>query len=136
MSEPVNVVVEENAVADSVRSIERSVTRGYFVASSDAMILVAEVKRLRAREAAILKLHTTFPIYQECGHDGDCPTESFEVDGEFHTCEEGFMYFICSECCVVNDYQHEDCAGGHDHGKDKPRCGTFALLTNPQGDTK
>jgi len=133
MSEPVDIVAAgreavERIVCYDALSMDINGRRDSDIVSE----LCDKVERLQAREAKILKLHTPFPIYEECGHDGDCPTEPIEIDGEFFTCEEGFMYFVCFECCVVNDYQHEDCAGGHDHGKDIPICATVALLTTLQ----
>ena len=100
--------------------------------------LAGEVQRLRAREAAILKLHTTFPIYDDCGHDHseDKSAVAFEIDGlDKLTCEDGYQYSVCEHCCIEgSDIATEWCMN-HDHDKDKPICATVALLTDSQGDT-
>ena len=102
--------------------------------------LETEVERLRAREASILKLHTAVRIYQDCGRNGDCDNAHIAEDSwpesDFLTCEEGYEYEICFGCCTDGDNnQTRTCVECHDHNAHKPRCGTFALLTNPQGDT-
>jgi len=102
--------------------------------------LEARVKELEAERASILKLHTAVRIYQDCGRNGDCDNAHIAEDSwpesDFLTCEEGYEYEICFGCCTDGDNnQTRTCVECHDHNAHKPRCGTFALLTNPQGDT-
>ena len=89
-------------------------------------------EKARRDRKVIDDLHKPFKIYQECGHDHN------EVEGVGlvvvedvgEVCEEGYMYSICRECCCGGaDYQSEDCASYHDHGKDKPICKTAGALS-------
>jgi hypothetical protein len=79
----------------------------------------------------VAALHRPFRIYGECDHGDDedhggNKVVSVEEIGE--TCEAGFMYEVCRECCCGCDsYQSEECASYHNHGKDKPICKTAAL---------
>ena len=92
----------------------------------------AEVERLQAIATAILKLHSPFKIFEECGHDHseDESPVAYEVDDVGMVCEDGYQYSVCVQCCTDGDFMTEECMN-HDHGKDIPICETVALLTNP-----
>ena len=94
--------------------------------------LGAEVERLQAIATAILKLHSPFKIFEECGHDHseDESPVAYEVDDVGMVCEDGYQYSVCVQCCTDGDFMTEECMN-HDHGKDIPICETVALLTNP-----
>jgi hypothetical protein len=94
--------------------------------------------RIEAAEAAIARvraLHKPFRLYDECGHDheyGEAGTQYIE-DLANVTCEDGFLYEICYECCTQHrGEQSEECLD-HDHGPGKPICATVAAL-NGTGD--
>lgn len=86
---------------------------------------------------SVAALHKPYKIYDECEHDhyeeygdgpgpeGEDPNGVVDVDGIGLTCNH--TYSICAACCT-DDGQTEYCAGGHDHGKDKPICPTMALF--------
>lgn len=88
--------------------------------------LVAE---LAAREAALqahidkaLELHRESKIYDECGHkhkmadDYDVPAGLHLIEDVGLTCEDGYQYSICRECCTDDGYQTETCVDNHEHG--------------------
>jgi hypothetical protein len=65
-----------------------------------------------SRIDAALALHSEFRIYGECDHqhnEDDPGVKSIENVGL--TCEDGYEYSICRECCTSGSgYQSEDCA--------------------------
>lgn len=80
----------------------------------------ATIQRVRDR-------HSPLKIYTECGHDGDedCVGEIVEIESDVGwTCETGYLYSICRECCTENGEQTEECAASHDHSKNGPLCPT------------
>lgn len=85
-----------------------------------------------ARLARLRDLHRPYRIYETCGHDvdgDDGQAGHFTVDtGDFITCEDGYLYSICTECCCDSGGQSETCITDHDHGRDKPICLTAAIL--------
>jgi len=130
---------EIDIVAEAIAAIRK---RNYWGSTryfpDDANFVADVVEWLQAREAAILKLHAPFKIYDECGHDHseDESPVAFEINDVGMVCEDGYQYSVCIQCCTDNDTMTEECMN-HDHGKDVPICATVALLTNPQtGDNK
>jgi hypothetical protein len=75
-------------------------------------------------------LHKPFRIYEECSHEHD--DADIVNCGDFVSCEAGYMYSICTECCTSEAYgirqQTEECADVHRHDDGEPRCRTFAVL--------
>lgn len=66
---------------------------------------------------AVLDLHSPRRIYEPCGHNhADSDPGTVEVqDGDVGiTCEDGYLYTICRDCCTGNGYQTEQCAADHD----------------------
>jgi hypothetical protein len=53
------------------------------------------------------------------------------IDEIGRTCEEGYMYSVCSECCMSGDTeQNEACANGHDHMKEATAyCATMRAIS-------
>lgn len=94
------------------------------------------IPALLAAVEAVLALHKPFRIYEECEHahayDGGTEGEwSAVVDcGDFLTCEDGYLYTICRECCGEGALgnQREECASGHDHSQCWP-CSTAAAIS-------
>jgi len=79
---------------------------------------------------AIGELHAPLRIYDECGHDHP-EDDPARVDcHDFASCEEAFLYVTCRHCCAGQIWgdQTEECASEHDHGPDRPRCPTAAIL--------
>ena len=99
-----------------------------------------DVPRLLTAAERVLKLHSEFRIYDECGHEH---TQD-EVDAgtardttEFVTCEDGYIYSVCRACCTGGWSQTEACAS--DHERPCWPCGTVeaisaALLGKETGD--
>lgn len=81
-------------------------------------------------------LHLPWRIYDEPDHYHD-PDDAEMAAGDharvetrdFATCEAMYLYTICTCCCTdAGGNQTEQCVTTHDHGKDKPRCPTAAIL--------
>ncbi len=95
------------------------------------LALVAEVRRLREREAKLRELHKPHGIYDECGHQH---TEEDEILGIVDAGDAGLsckkMYDVCTVCCDVADdgCQGETCVCDHDHSTDLPICKTREIL--------
>ena len=91
-------------------------------------------RRFLAAVDAVLALHHPHRIYTECDHahayDSDAERDKAgAIDcGDFVTCEDGYMYSACRECCI-EDGQTEACADGHHHGIGNPICATVADLS-------
>ena len=94
----------------------------------------ADVPRLVAALEAVLARHQPHQIYTECGHAHACDSgaerdKAGVIDcGDFVTCDDGYMYSVCRECCI-DDGQTEACADGHHHDPGKPICATVADLS-------
>ena len=103
----------------------------YADAREDIPMLVAEVRRLREREAKLRELHKPHGIYDECGHQH---TEEDEILGIVDAGDAGLsckkMYDVCTVCCDVADdgCQGETCVCDHDHSTDLPICKTREIL--------
>ena len=83
--------------------------------------------------AAVLRLHRPWKLYTDCGHKHVFGDGSVEIEDIGLTCE--VMYDICLECCTDGgDYQSENCASNHAHGKDLPICKTAAAIAFELGD--
>lgn len=90
----------------------------------------ATIQRVRDR-------HSQLKIYTECGHDegGDCTGEIVEIESDVGwTCQDGYLYSICHECCARNRDQTEECAASHDHGTNDPLCPTRKDLDGDPAD--
>ena len=90
-------------------------------------------RQLAAAEAAIARvrsLHKPFRLYDECGHDHEYnePGTRYIEELSNVTCEDGFLYEICDECCAHRGEQSKECLDDHDHGPGKPICATIAAL--------
>jgi hypothetical protein len=88
------------------------------------------------RVLRVRKLHKPFRIYEECDHGFLLPEHGDDVVliecEDFTTCEAGYMYSVCAECCCDGvEQQTEECAGGHEHDGSKPLCRTLAALDEP-----
>lgn len=109
----------------------------FFVARDEK--LRVENEQLKARAEKVLALHQEFKIYDECGHDhrylenGGLPEGVHEIDEVGLTCQDGYMYSICSNCCTggSQEWQTEVCADQHKHdGKSQCwPCPTRVALT-------
>ena len=86
-----------------------SAENALFIAAAPANVLalVAEVRRLREREAKLRALHAPVPIYQECGHEHEEaePGKVF-VSTIGLTCN--YRYDVCRACCISPSAQYED----------------------------
>jgi hypothetical protein len=92
----------------------------------------ADVPALLAAVEAVLALHVPYRIYSECAHaDGEHEDSGITpVDcGDFVTCEDGYLYSGCRECCTDEGYQTEACADGHHHAPGEAICATVAAIT-------
>jgi hypothetical protein len=79
--------------------------------------------------ARVAALHGPFKIYGECDHDHVDGDGSVHIDAIGLTCEDGFEYSICSECCTNGREQTEECATYHDHVKfDTAHCKTMRAM--------
>jgi hypothetical protein len=114
-------------------------------AVEDMRDLAAEHERevraaLQARIDKALALHRETKIYDECGHKHKM-ADDYTVPAGLHlieevglTCEDGYQYSICRECCTDDGYQTETCVDNHEHGGSAAcwPCPTHACLA---GDT-
>jgi hypothetical protein len=83
------------------------------VRHNDAANSLAELMTARDRAREV---HTEFRIYAPCGHRDveDCIGDPMEIDGSDWTCEAGYLYSVCRECCTHGgDEQTEECADFH-----------------------
>ena len=120
MSEPLDT--EATAARKACGTIS---TAGYLIT------LVAEVPRLREREAKLRELHKPHSIYDECDHNHTEKDEAsgvFEIDGIGLTCAK--LYDVCLACCDVADdgSPSETCTCEHNHGPNMPICKTREIL--------
>ena len=87
------------------------------------------------RVLRVRKLHKPFRIYEECDHGFLLPEHGDDVVliecEDFTTCEAGYMYSVCTECCCAAGNQTEECADGYAHDYSKPLCATRAALDEP-----
>ena len=104
------------------------------IAAANPSVIIALATELRAARkalAAVRKIHATFDIYSDCGHDehpDNVQTVYVEECGT--TCTAPVE--ICVQCCCDGgDEQSERCASDHDHGGEHPICATSALA-NPE----
>lgn len=91
----------------------------------------ADVPRLLAALDAVLTLHREFRIYDECGHahtEADLDAGAAIQTADMVTCQDGYAYSICADCCRDGWGQAEECASEHDHGQCWP-CLTHAAIT-------
>ena len=87
--------------------------------------------------------HFPFNIYEECdcnpGHSEEDIGAGTVVDVNEvgPTCEDGFRYSICAECCGHENSwsfeQREECANDHDHCTDRPLCQTLTGIEGALG---
>ena len=83
----------------------------------------------------IEQLHKPFGLYNECVHkhtdqiEGEVESDVIDT-GEYLTCADGLMYYVCTVCCLdFNEQQmNEMCLDTHDHAIDKPICNTSAII--------
>ncbi len=107
-------------------------------AASDT-IARATIEALRTVAAR----HFPFNIYEECDCDPGHSEEEIDQNGVVDiaeigpTCEDGFRYSICAECCAHDNgweiNQLEGCADDHDHGYDLPLCQTLVGIESALG---
>lgn len=96
--------------------------------------LVASREEVTAvqRLAAVYTLHKPEPWYTtDCGHEHE-DTEPGVIlvgdDGE-PVCENGFLFNVCSACCVRREVRTDECEQRHQHSKDdKHACVTMRAL--------
>ena len=94
----------------------------------------AHPSKLDKAEAAIARvrvLHQPHRIYDECDHAHEEGEPGTVNCWDFLTCEDAYLYSICSTCCTEdpeNPEQSEWCAEKHKHGKDESICATIAAL--------
>jgi hypothetical protein len=88
------------------------------------------LRRYARKLVKLGELHSEYRIYEECDH-----AHAYEEDrggvidcGDFVTCEDGYLYAACRECCTDEGGQTEACGDGHHHGTGKPICPTAAIL--------
>lgn len=101
-----------------------------------ALAAIAAVRSVAAR-------HYPWNIYEECDCDPGHRDEDVGVGTVVDvaevgpTCEDGFRYNICAECCTNetpwSKEQLEDCANGHDHCTDRPLCQTLTGIEGALG---
>lgn len=85
------------------------------------------IEALRAQVARVIKLHSPFKIYDECGHQHKETDEGVTcVEDIDLVCEDGLMYTACTHCCTSYGDQTEECATYHDHTRHI--CETRAVL--------
>lgn len=99
---------------------------------------LTEMWEQRSKAEAVLHdiaaLHTPWSLYGECGHvhtDDEVDAGTVKVIHDVgYVCEDGLRYQVCAECCTEGDreYQTEECAVSHIHGKDLPICDTTEIL--------
>jgi hypothetical protein len=95
-----------------------------------------EAPKAFAALRTVLDRHSEFKIYDECGHHHRYSAEGVVTDGVVAvenvglTCEDGYEYSICRECCTASsqEYQTEGCASAHDHNGCWP-CTTVEDIT-------
>jgi Arc/MetJ-type ribon-helix-helix transcriptional regulator len=100
----------------------------------------AELADLKARIDRALSLHREFKIYDECDHDhrynedGTLPEGVLDIDEIGLTCQDAYLYSICSNCCTggSEEWQTEACANDHKHDGASPcwPCPTRAALAS------
>ena len=91
-------------VAEELFLIRAAVERG--------VVKPATVRSLLAAVEAVLALHAEFRVYEECGRQHAC--DGVIDCGDFITCEDGYLYSVCRDCCTGGRDQTEECAGEHD----------------------
>lgn len=109
----VGMLTRRLAVAD----LTNAVTEAIHAAECDSPEDAADVA-VAALYAEVAKLHRPFRIYGECGHrhtlDDITSGVATEVPEVGVTCEGGYLYTICAECCTRGTgYQLEECADDH-----------------------
>ena len=124
MSEPTQAPLD----LDAIEARANAATPG----PEDIPALVAEVRRLREREAKLRALHAPVPIYQECGHEHEEaePGKVF-VSTIGLTCN--YRYDVCRACCISPSAQYEDepfreICEEHRHRPGTPICKTREIL--------
>ena len=117
------------AALDALRNDnERHIEEARFTEWTVSQDPTGNVRLLLAVVDAVLALHREFRIYEECDHahayDGGTEGESGAVVdcGEFLTCDDGYLYSVCRECCAQGSaaggpHQTEECATNHEVGK-------------------
>lgn len=91
--------------------------------------LIAEVRRLREREAKLRELHRPWAIYDACDHhhaEPDEPNGIVDIDDVGITCAK--MYDICKACCTDGDGSQTEQCLDHEHGLNIPICKTREIL--------
>ena len=88
-----------------------------------------KMRRFARMIIRIRELHRPFRIYEPCAHEH----EDADIVNcrEFISCEAGYMYSVCAECCCTGGDQTEECADGHEHDDSQPLCATRAALDEP-----
>ena len=98
----------------------------------DGIIAVETIAKVRA-------LHLPSKIYRKCEHshieDEERTGRAFNVADVGLTCDEGYWYSICENCCLDDYFERtEDCEGCHAHAENSPICRTIDILDT--GETK
>jgi len=78
--------------------------------------------------AELRGLHKPFGIYAECGHEHAEDDPAAVSCGDFVTCEDGFLHWVCQACCCRNEEQTAECAEHHEHGPGLVICPTAWIL--------
>jgi hypothetical protein len=71
--------------------------------------LTMGLRTVERRLAAVLAIHSSYGVYDECGHDhqeGDPGT--IEVEDVGIVCEAGHLYDVCRACHTVDGVTTED----------------------------
>ena len=118
------VYITETSVVDNIEFIVH--------AREDVPALVAEVRRLREREAKLRELHAPVPIYQECGHEHE-EEEPGKVFATTIGLTCNYRYDVCNACCISASAQYDDepfleICEEHRHRPDTPICKTREIL--------
>lgn len=92
---------------------------------------------MRTAIGAVLDEHEPHGIYTDCGHDhpynddGTPPDGIKEIDDIGTVCQDGYMYSICSSCCMDSwrGGQTELCVSEHNHHHpNSPYCQTIYVI--------
>jgi hypothetical protein len=124
---------ELKARVDDLRKQLEAESAAFYLLRDERDHLTGQVAERDETIQRVRDRHSPMKIYTECGHnDGECP-DPIEVEEIGWTCQDGYMYSICRECCTENGQQTEVCATYHDH-KNEPLCPTRRDVDGDQVD--
>lgn len=95
-------------------------------------IVAMIVARVDAVLAKFEALHKPWMVCDDCNHEHTDKEvrEGLAFDtGYSYTCTDAALYIACSECCVADDEQTQECADWHIHTLNSDdRCATARLI--------